>query len=166
MKFLCLDCDEPMKLHSTAGPDEGSLTVTFRCPECGFRVAMLTNPFETQMVRSLGVKIGGAAAEKPAPFEHVRTMMAGPRADAFECEVAGTGGEAPACPFAAMVNEAAPAATPSGVVWTSEAEARVERVPSFIRPMARRAIERFAVEHGHSTIDETVMDQARGAFGM
>ena len=166
MKFLCLDCDEPMKLHSTAGPDEGSLTVTFRCPECGFRVAMLTNPFETQMVRSLGVKIGGGAAEKPAPFEHVRTMMAGPRADAFEGEVAGTGGEAPACPFAAMVNEAAPATAPSGVVWTSEAEARVERIPSFIRPMARRAIERFAAEHGHATIDETVMDQARGAFGM
>jgi len=32
--------------------------------------------------------------------------------------------------------------------------------------MARRAIERFAAEHGYSTIDETVMDQARGAFGM
>src|SRR2546426_5551965 len=60
MKFLCLDCDAPMKLHSTEGPDEGSLTVTFRCPECGFRVAMLTNPFETQMVRSLGVKVGAA----------------------------------------------------------------------------------------------------------
>jgi len=166
MKFLCLDCDEPMKLHSTEGPDEGSLTVTFRCPECGFRVAMLTNPFETQMVRSLGVKIGGGATEKPAPFEHVRTMMAGPRADAFEGPVAGTGAETPACPFAAMVNEVEPAAVPSGVVWTPEAEARVERVPSFIRPMARRAIERFAAEHGYSTIDETVMDQARSAFGM
>src|SRR2546429_367489 len=71
MKFLCLDCDEPMKLHSTEGPDEGSLSVTFRCPECGFRVAMLTNPFETQMVRSLGVKVGGATP--PAPFEHART---------------------------------------------------------------------------------------------
>src|SRR5438309_7136402 len=59
MKFLCLDCDQPMKLHSTEGPEEGSLSVTFRCPECGFRVAMLTNPFETQMVRSLGVKVGG-----------------------------------------------------------------------------------------------------------
>src|SRR5438445_7407157 len=83
MKFLCLDCDEPMKLHSTEGPDEGSLAVTFRCPECGFRVAMLTNRFETQMVRSLGVKVGGGATP-PAPFEHVRTMMANPRADAFE----------------------------------------------------------------------------------
>src|SRR6185295_13506033 len=83
MKFLCLDCDEAMKLHSTAGPDEGSLTVTFRCPECGFRVAMLTNPFETQMVRSLGVKVGGRTV--PAePFEHVRSTMAGARPDAFD----------------------------------------------------------------------------------
>ena len=71
MKFLCLDCDAPMKLHSTEGPDAGSLTVVFRCPECGFRVAMLTNPFETQMVRSLGVKVGGRTV--PAePFENLR----------------------------------------------------------------------------------------------
>ena len=163
MKFLCLDCDSPMKLHSTEGPDEGSLTVTFRCPECGFRVAMLTNPFETQMVRSLGIKVGGGAPET-APFEHVRTMMTNPRADVFEVEV-GAGTEAASCPFAAMVNEGA-TAVPAAVVWTSEAEARVERVPSFIRPMARRAIERFAAEHGYATIDETVMDEARGAFGM
>ena len=169
MKFLCLDCDAAMKLHASDGPDEGSLTVTFRCPECGFRVAMLTNPFETQMVRSLGVKIG-ERAPAPTPFEHVRTMMSNPRADAFEGEAgagaaAGTGAEASACPFAAMVNEGA-APAPSGVAWTSEAEARVERVPSFIRPMARRAIERFAAERGYATIDETVMDEARGAFGM
>ena len=165
MKFLCLDCDAAMKLHSSDGPDEGSLTVTFRCPECGFRVAMLTNPFETQMVRSLGVKIGDRAPE-PTPFEHVRTMMSNPRADAFDGEAgSGAGAEAPACPFAAMVNEGATQA-PSGVVWTSEAEARVERIPSFIRPMARRAIERFAAERGYATIDETVMDEARGAFGM
>jgi len=111
MKFLCLDCDAPMKLHSTEGPDEGSLTVTFRCPECGFRVAMLTNPFETQMVRSLGIKVGGGAPET-APFEHVRTMMTNPRADAFEVEV-GAGAEAAGCPFAAMVNEGA-TAVPSG----------------------------------------------------
>ncbi|SRR6266852_4828370 len=170
MKFLCLDCDEPMKLHSTEGPDEGSLAVTFRCPECGFRVAMLTNPFETQMVRSLGVKVGGATA--PTPFEHVRTMMANPRADAFEGEVAkigdslgDSGAEAGGCPFAAMVNEGTTSA-PASVAWTSEAEARVERIPSFIRPMARRAIERFAAEHGYATIDETVMDEARSAFGM
>src|SRR5437667_323754 len=79
MKFLCLDCDQPMKLHSTEGPDEGSLSVTFRCPECGFRVAMLTNPFETQMVRSLGVKVGGRTV--PAePFENLRATLAAVRA--------------------------------------------------------------------------------------
>ena len=172
MKFLCLDCDEPMKLHSTEGPDEGSLAVTFRCPECGFRVAMLTNRFETQMVRSLGVKVGGGATP-PAPFEHVRTMMANPRADAFEGDTVKigddrggeSGAESGGCPFAAVVNEGANV-TPATVPWTTEAEARVERIPSFIRPMARRAIERFAAEHGYATIDEAVMDEARGAFGM
>src|SRR5881394_3841642 len=141
MKFLCLDCDEPMKLHSTEGPDEGSLSVTFRCPECGFRVAMLTNPFETQMVRSLGVKVGGRTG--PAePFETLRSTMAGARSDAFE----GTGETGGSCPFAAA--------------------ARLERIPGFIRPMAKRSIERFAAEHGHATVTERVMDEARAVFGM
>lgn len=158
MKFLCLDCDEPMKLHGTAGPDEGSLTVTFRCPECGFRVAMLTNAFETQMVKSLGVKIGGRTTP-PTPFEHLRASMAGARSDAFAEET-------PAgCPFAAMLSEGA-AATPAGVAWSPEAEARIARIPDFIRPMARRAIERYAEGKGLATITEAVMDEARGAFGM
>lgn len=165
MKFLCLDCDEPMKLLSTEGPDEGSLNVTFRCPECGFRVAMLTNPFETQMVRSLGVKVGGRTV--PAePFENLRSTMAGTRADAFE----GAGGatEAPAsgCPFAASLGAEAAAPAPSGVTWEPAAEARLERIPSFIRPMAKRSIERFAEDKGYAAITESVMDEARTVFGM
>jgi hypothetical protein len=161
MKFLCLDCDEPMKLHSSQGPDEGSLTVTFRCPECGFRVAMLTNPFETQMVRSLGVTIGGRTA--PAqPFEHVRASMAEPRADAFE------GAPAPAatgsgCPFAAMLDAGT---APPPIRWTAEAEARIGRVPEFIRPMARKAIERYAETKGYAAVTDAVVEEARGAFGM
>jgi DNA-directed RNA polymerase subunit RPC12/RpoP len=163
MKFLCLDCDAPMKLHSTEGPDEGSLTVVFRCPECGFRVAMLTNAFETQMVKSLGVKVGGRASPA-APFEHLRSTMADARPDAFEgaTESAPTA-EGPGCPFAAMVNESTP---PARVTWTAEAAARVERIPAFIRPMARRAIERFAEDHGYASITEAVMDEARSTFGM
>ena len=153
-----------MKLHGTEGPDEGSLTVTFRCPECGFRVAMLTNPFETQMVRSLGVKVGGRTV--PAePFEHLRSTMAGARPDAFE----GGGGTSDTpgsgCPFAAALGENAPA-PPSAVAWTPEAEARLDRIPSFIRPMARRSIERFAEDKGYASITETVMDEARTIFGM
>src|SRR5262245_55323571 len=165
MKFLCLDCDEPMKLHSTEGPDEGSLSVTFRCPECGFRVAMLTNPLETQMVRSLGVKVGGRTV--PAePFENLRATMAGARPDAFE----GRGESGGSCPFAAALGGAEPATpaaeTAEGVTWDAPAAARLERIPTFIRPMAQRSIERFAKERGYTSITESVMDEARAVFGM
>ena len=163
MKFLCLDCDEPMRLHGTAGPDEGSLTVTFRCPECGFRVAMLTNAFETQMVQSLGVKIGGRTTP-PAPFEHLRASMAGARPDAFP-EAPTAEPAASSCPFAAMLSEGS-TTVPAAVVWCPEAEVRIARIPDFIRPMARRAIERYAEAKGLATITEGVMDEARGAFGM
>jgi DNA-directed RNA polymerase subunit RPC12/RpoP len=166
MKFLCLDCDQPMKLHSTEGPNEGSLSVTFRCPECGFRVAMLTNPLETQMVRSLGVKVGGRAVPTE-PFETLRATMAGPRADVFQ-GVGETGGS---CPFAAALGAdetAEPAAAPESatVAWEPAAAARLERIPSFIRPMAKRSIERFAAERGYTSITENVMDEARSVFGM
>src|SRR5256886_16182554 len=103
MKFLCLDCDEPMKLLATEGPEDGSLAVTFRCPECGFRVAMLTNQSETQMAKSLGVKVGGRT-ERAQPFEHLRSSMAqapdigGAERDAAAPEPGGPGG--PGCPFA------------------------------------------------------------------
>lgn len=165
MKFLCLDCDEAMKLHSTAGPDEGSLTVTFRCPECGFRVAMLTNPFETQMVRSLGVKVGGRTV--PAePFENLRATMAGPRPDAF-APAADSSGTASGCPFAAALGgEAAPVPAETALAWEPSAEARLANIPSFIRPMAKRSIERFAEGKGYTTVTEAVMDEARAVFGM
>lgn len=168
MKFVCLDCDAPMKLHETDGPHDGSLTVTFRCPECGFRVAMLTNPFETQMVKSLGVKVGGRAG--PAePFEHLRSSMARARVDAFEEAPAPPEPSAgPGCPFAAALDAAqpAPSAAETPVMWDAAAAARLDRIPGFIRPMAKRSIERFATEKGYTTITESVMNEARAVFGM
>ncbi len=166
MKFLCLDCDEPMKLIATEGPDEGSLAVTFRCPECGFRVGMLTNPFETQLVRSLGVKIGVTPATASEPFQHVRGAMANARPDVFEGgHDAPTESAGPGCPFAAMINGSAPA-EPAPLAWTPEAQARIERIPSFIRPMAKKAVERLAESKGYATITEAVIDEARSTFGM
>lgn len=173
MKFLCMTCDEAMRLQSTAGPDEGSLTVTFACPACGHRVAMLTNPWETQLVRTLGVKVGGRTTEA-APFEQVRASLARQRDAAFVEEAgaarpAATGeSDGPGCPFAAMIpgygtTEAGAAAGPA---WTPEAEARIERIPVFIRPMAKQAIERFARDRGYATITDAVMDEARGVMGM
>ncbi len=177
MKFLCIACDEAMRLQSTAGPDEGSLTVTFACPACGHRVAMLTNPWETQMVRTLGVKVGGRTTE-PAPFEQVRASLARQRDSAFVEEGAGPGGapagsaggaEGPGCPFAAMIpgfGTPATEAAASGPAWTPEAAARIERIPAFIRAMAKQAIERFARERGYATITDAVMDEARTSMGM
>ena len=66
MKFLCVPCDTPMKLQTVAPPDRGSLSVVYSCPECGYEIAMLTNQFETQMVQSLGVRIGPASATATA----------------------------------------------------------------------------------------------------
>ena len=50
----------------------------------------------------------------------------------------------------------------SGVTtsWTHEAETRMERVPSFVRNMARMAIMRYAQEHGHTVITQRIVDEA------
>jgi hypothetical protein len=64
-----------------------------------------------------------------------------------------------------MIGGAGASAT-AGVPWTTDAEGRLERIPAFIRPMARTAIERFARERGHATVDAEVMDQARDFMGM
>lgn len=44
--------------------------------------------------------------------------------------------------------------------WTNEAEARMERVPSFVRSMARMAILRYAQEKGHTVITESIVEEA------
>lgn len=178
MKFLCIACDQAMRLAGTAGPDAGSLTVTFACPTCGHRIAMLTNPWETQLVRTLGVKVGSAPAEAPAPFAAVRAGLAHQREAVLVSDAPGSAGgslaaapvgappaEGPGCPFAAMIGGTGADAM-AGVAWTAEAEGRLERIPAFIRPMARQAIERFAQERGYSTVTDEVMDQARDFMGM
>ena len=163
MKFLCVPCDSPMKLQSVNPPERGSLSVVYSCPECGYEMAMLTNAYETQLVQSLGVRIG-PEHEKRAPA------------------ASGSG-----CPFTAMISTAAGApagaergegvpasdgaggsggAKPPGVKWTSGAEARLANIPEFVRPMARTGIEKFARDKGTLEVDETILDEARDFFGM
>ena len=144
MKFLCVPCDSPMKLQTVGPPDRGSLSIVYSCPECGYEMAMLTNAYETQVVQSLGVRIGPEGDQK-----------------------ASGGG----CPFTGMIpatGEARPdqAAEPIPVRWTAAAEARLANIPEFIRPMARTGIERFARESGTLEVDEKVLDAARQFFGM
>jgi len=44
--------------------------------------------------------------------------------------------------------------------WTNEAEKRMEKVPSFVRPMAKMAILRYAQEKGHTVITESIVEEA------
>ncbi|MFL6193393.1 MAG: PCP reductase family protein [Thermoanaerobaculia bacterium] len=161
MKFLCVPCDTSMRLRATAESEPGSLSVVYECPECGYEMAMLTNQHETDMVRSLGVRIGPAAA----------AAIANPGQAASAMSTAS--GEAPAgrCPFSAMLGgttqpEAQPGSAPSGPEWTAEALARLESIPEMVRPMARAGIEMVARENGHQVIDEVVLAEARSRFGM
>jgi hypothetical protein len=93
--------------------------------------------------------------------------MAGARADAFQPSGEGASG----CPFAASLGPdataaAAPMTEAGAPAWEAAAEQRLANIPSFIRPMAKRSIERFAESKGYTTINEAVMDEARTVFGM
>ena len=167
MKFLCVDCDEAMALRGARGPEEGSMTVIFGCPSCDREIAMLTNSMETQMVRSLGVKIGGRTV--PAePMEIVRGSLSGQRDDLLAEEAPAPPPAAPTgskCPFTGVVTEAY-AQKENGIVWSAEAEARLDRIPSFVQPMVRKGIEQHARDHGYQEITADVMNEVKGMFGM
>ena len=109
MKFLCVPCNEPMKLQEVEAPDQGSLAVVFHCPQCTHRIALLTNPAETQMVKALDVKIGGEPAPSE-PLSFTRSSLASQREEAFSTgqigEMVEAAREEGGCPFAAVVREA------------------------------------------------------------
>ncbi|MBM4120088.1 MAG: PCP reductase family protein [Nitrospira sp.] len=52
----------------------------------------------------------------------------------------------------------------NGIAWTQDAEQRLENIPDFIRPMARREIERIAKERGLASVTAQVMDEAKDKF--
>ena len=157
MKFLCVPCDTPMKLQSVGPPERGSLSVVYSCPECGYEMAMLTNAYETQVVQSLGVRIGPESDATAAS-----TSSAG---CPFTGMIPGAGETRPA--FAeASAGRPGQAAEAIPVRWTAAAEARLANIPEFVRPMAKTGIERFARERGAFEVDEKVLDAAKDFFGM
>jgi hypothetical protein len=173
MKFLCVPCDSPMKLQSVGPPEHGSLSVVYSCPECGYEMAMLTNAYETQIVQSLGVRIGPADASAEAGTSGSRCPF--PAMIPAGEGTLHSGDGARSAPAGAERIEGVPAsdgaggaggAKPPGLEWTAAAEARLANIPAFVRPMARTGIERFARENGSVEVDEKVLDAAREFFGM
>ena len=166
MKFLCLECNTAMEFKETATPDQGSLTAIFECPDCFAEFAMHMNPWETQMLKSLDVQLGGKT-EAAQPMQMVRSFLNQQNPDNLTSEAPTASGEGGGkCPFSSAVAEAFQESGATGPVWTPEALARLERVPSFVRSMAKNSIEEFARENGHTEITTEVMDTVRGDFGM
>jgi len=48
--------------------------------------------------------------------------------------------------------------------WTKEAQQRMDRVPAFVRGIARTAVLRYAIEKGHSVVTSSVIDQVMAIF--
>jgi hypothetical protein len=142
MKFLCLACDQVMSFAERQLPGDGTMAAVFTCPSCGREIAMLTNPMETQVVSSLGIRIGGRTVPGQ-PLELTLGSLESGRPDAFE--------EQP----------------PAGrVTWTADAQSRLQNVPSFVRGMVKRIYADYAREHGIDVITPAVMDRARTDLGL
>ena len=171
MKFLCVECDKVMDFAERQIPGDGTLAAVFTCGSCDREIAMLTNPMETQLISSLGVKIGGR--EVPAqPMELARTSLEGGRDDAFVLSediklASGEAGKLASGEQAAPEAEVAQGGGAAGrVVWTSEAVGRLERVPSFVRGMVKRIYTDWARENDVSEITPDIMDRARTDLGL
>ncbi len=143
MKFVCNDCREIMEfVDNTPSEDGGSMAITYTCPSCGRGIAMITNPGETQMVRSLGVTIGHEALNTPPePMAMIREALAGQAS----ATVAPVGPEP---------------------VWTEAALKRLSAAPSFVQGMVHRLYTDYARQKGYSEITPAIMNEARDALGM
>lgn len=189
MKFVCLNCETYMNFEKVEKPGEASLGVFFGCPSCGAKFSMITNPGETQMVSSLGVKLGGrtVAAE---PFEMTRGTLkdealagGGQMGASLNEKIQGgqpvtaaaspakAGEKASGCPFSAMVAEMGLTAggkpgngthtEPSEFTWTPDAKEKLDRLPDFVKPMVQGSVETYARKHGFKTITLQVMDDSK-----
>ena len=143
MKFVCQSDNTVMEfVESATSEGGGSMSIAFKCPTCGRSVAMVTNPGETQMVRSLGVTIGhDHLAAAPEPMSMIRS---------------------------ALSNQAAPVPSSGGSepVWSESALRRLAVAPSFVQGMIRRLYADYARQKGYAEITPAVMNEARDALGM
>jgi len=189
MKFVCLNCETYMNFEKVEKPGEGTLGVFFGCPSCNAKFSMVTNPGETQMVSALGVKLGGRTVEAE-PFEMTKgtlkdeaTTGSGQMAAYLNEKIQGgqpavtaattaVPGEksSSGCPFSAMVAEmgltsggkpGTAGVETSEFTWSADAKEKLDRLPSFVKPMVQSSVEAFARKQGYRTITLQVMDDSK-----
>jgi hypothetical protein len=144
MKFVCNDCREVMAFVDNAPTADGnSMAITYTCPTCGRGISMITNPGETQMVRSLGVTIGHEALgdARLEPMAMIR---------------------------GALADQAPATAAPAGPepVWTEAALKRLSAAPTFVQGIVHRLYTDYARQKGYPEITPAIMNEARDALGM
>lgn len=145
MKFLCIPCDEQMETQADGimPQEKESIALKFKCKKCGHMIAMLTNKFETEFVNKLGVEAGGASEMAGTPFAMMGSSLAKGKEE---------------------LKKAAPAE--GDFEWTQEAKDRIQKVPFFVRGMAKKTVLSFAKERGVKVIDGALMDEVRDKVGM
>ena len=144
MKFLCIPCDVKMEVQvdGIMPEEKTNLVMKFKCKKCGHSIAMLTNKFETEFVSKLGVELGGQSDVGSAPMATVSSSLA-------------------------QAKEELKKSNPEDdLIWTEEALKRIQRVPFFVRGMARKTVINFAMGKGATTIDAKLMDEVREKVGM
>jgi hypothetical protein len=176
-----------MNFEKVEKPGEGTLGVFFGCPSCNAKFSMVTNPGETQMVSSLGVKLGGRTVEAE-PFEMTKgtlkteaTPAPGQMAAYLNEKIQGgqpavsvaaasptkAPEKASGCPFSAMVaemgltNSGKPANGASEFTWTADAQEKLDRLPAFVKPIVQGSVESYARKQGFKTITLQVMDDSK-----
>ncbi len=103
---------------------------------------MLTNAGETQLVQSLGVRVGRSDGAVPVmPMAQIRTHLDGDQATA-------------------RIED--PASEP---IWTAAAEAQLAQHPRFVQPVIRRTYSEYAEREDLREITPEVMEAARQALG-
>jgi hypothetical protein len=183
MKFVCLNCETYMNLEKVEKPEEGSLGVFFACPSCAAKFSMVTNAGETNMMNALGLKIG-ARVEAAASMEGLRALagsgqaasavtkqpQGGPSVSTVTASPAKAGEKTSGCPFSAMVAEMGltssgkpdhAGAVTSDFAWSPDAKEKLDRLPSFVKPMVQSSVEAFARKQGYQTITLQVMDDSK-----
>ena len=183
MNFVCLNCETYMNLEKVEKPEEGSLGVFFACPSCEAKFSMVTNAGETNMMNALGLKLG-ARTEAAMSFEKLRGLAEnGQTSSAPSMQVqdepavppagassAKPGEKTSGCPFSAMVAEMGltsggkPGNAGEGTTefaWSADAKEKLDRLPSFVKPMVQSSVEAFARKQGYQRITLQVMDDSK-----
>ncbi len=150
-------CGSGFQLHRIEEWDDGQSLIRYACPECGFAFGIETDGQESSPLFEQPVWTDEAqhCLERLPPYvEPLVREEVESYARQKHINLISTG----------LMTEARNQGT---VVWHSDAESRLSRVPAPVRAMARVELERTALDRGMSEVTVTLMEEIKARyFGM